>query len=403
MKKLALSVLSVALIMASADVQAQGLKDKLKSKIGGGGPDYSHLNEINDEYGVSGAYTSLDPEEVKAPSGMVKKINSFGFEFVKEKDGNLVNELVWHVSKTDKYELKLKENWKSKNNQVVFYKWVSASTYLELIQLEAGVFAGTTVKNSIPGNGGVAPADWERTIGNVFAKDPAQLEVYDKETAKAKVDMIMMSLNAEALARKKKELEGFDAYKNYVGKIAFSDALRTFNYQYSDKPSEDPKNFKKELIIGKELYFRAYMDQPLVISHPGAWFNISYEMKGKKTDRESLRTKSTFYSKNIPRKDNGYQDNYCSWVHSTIEKQRGFDVWDYAYIELLHQLKDEFKVGETYELTVSFMAFKDGENLGTVATGKVNMKFTEDSKKLMFNNEPGSLGIMDKYEKYLNE
>ncbi|UKN00582.1 hypothetical protein K6119_12660 [Paracrocinitomix mangrovi] len=402
MKKLALSIFSLAVIVAGSNVYGQGFKDKLKSKMGGGGADYSHLNEINDEYGVSGAYTSLDPEEVKAPSGMIKKINDFGFEFVKEKDGNVVNELTWHISKTDKVDLKLKESWKTKNNQVVFYKWLSASKYIELIQLEPGVFAGTTVKNSIPNNGGAAPADWERTVENVFAKDPAQLEVYDKETAKAKTDMIMMSLNAEAIEKKKKEMEGYEAYKNYVGKIAFSDVLNIFNYQYTDKPTEDPKKFKKELEIGKEMYLRAYLDKPLAIAYPGAWFNISYEMKGKKTDRESLRAKSSFYSKNIPRKDR-YLGDFCTWVHSTIEKQRGFDVWDYAYVELLYQLKDEFKVGETYELTVTFSAFKDGENIATVAQGKVNLKFTEDSKKLLFNNETGSLGIINKYEKYLNE
>jgi hypothetical protein len=402
MRKLTLVILALGLVSAPMNADAQKLKDKFKNKIGGGGADYSHLNEINDEFGVSGAYTSLDPEEVKAPSGMIKKVNNFGFEFIKEKEGNIVNELTWHISKSDKIELNFKENWKLKNDQIVFYRWLSGSKYIELVQLEPGVFAGTSVKNSIPGNGGVAPADWERTVENVFAKDPAQLEVYDKETAKAKVDMIMMSLNAEAIAKKKKELEGFAAYKDYVGKIAFSDQLRIFNYQYSDKPSEDPKNFKKELIIGKEMYFRAYQDQPLAIAHPGAWFNISYEMKGKKTDRESLRSKSSFYGKNIPRKDR-YTGDFCTWVHSTIEKQRGFDVWDYAYVDLLYQLKDEFKVGETYELTVSLMAFKDGENLGTVATGKVNMKFTEESKELLFNNEPGKLGIIDKYEKYLNE
>ncbi len=28
---------------------------------------------------------------------------------------------------------------------------------------------------------------------------------------------------------------------------------------------------------------------PLSVTHPGTWFNITYEMAGKTTDREALR------------------------------------------------------------------------------------------------------------------
>lgn len=398
MKKVILGgLLGLALIGGVSTANAQGFKDKMKKLTAG--PSFAHLNEVDDPSGISGEYTSLKPEEYTPPGGMKKNLTNFGFEYIKEEDGNIVNKMVFHYFRDKNYETYLKESWQTKHGHTVFYRWLYGSSYVEYVQLEEGVFAGCSVSNSIPADGKNAPADWERTVENVFAKDPAMLETYDLETAKAKVDMVMAALNAEALEKKKAEMQKYEAYKTYVGKIAFSDALATFNYRAKDKPTEDPKKFKKEIEMGQQIYWRAYLDKPLVVTHPGAWYNISYELNGKKTDREGLRGKSSFYSKNIKRKDS-WMDAYTTWVHSLIEKQNGFDVWDYAFIDLLYQNKADFKVGQSYELTVTIHAYKDGENLADLASGKVQLKYTEESEKLM---NKADTGILTRYEKYLNE
>lgn len=407
-KRVKAIALSAIMIFGAQHLEAQKLKDKIgkiKNVKSKGGSKFDHLNSIEDEMGINGSYTSFEPEEFKKPGAYTtKKISNFGFEFQKEKDGDVVNNCLFRYGKTDKdlVALKLKENWKSKYNQIIFYKWISASKYMEMIVLEPGVIVATSVNGTITNNGGVAPADWERSVDNVFAKNPEKLLNYDKETAKAKVDIIMQTLNVEALAKKKKEMEGYKAYKEYVGRMAFSSKLGTFNYRYKDKPTEDPKNFKKELVLGEQLYFRGYLDKPLAVSYPGAWYNISYELMGVKVDRENLRSKNSFFSKNIKRKDS-WKDAYCTWVKSLIEKQRGFDVWDYAFIELLYQNKEKFEIGKSYELKVTITAYKDGEDVGEVCAGAVNLKYTEKSKELLHNNDPNNLGIIDKYESYLEE
>lgn len=392
-------------ICTTTDSQAQGLRSKLKSGIEStkngksakkgkskGSNKFASYNEIDDQTGVSGAYTSIDPEAVRI-NGSNRKVSSFGAKFIKEQDGKIINKLELYYSKTDHLKYYLKENVWLKNKVRLFV--LKANVYMEAIVIDTGVIAFTSASNSKWGT--------PRKIENVLAKDPAKLEIYDKETAKVKVDMIMMTLNSEALEKKKKEMLAYKAYKEYMGKIAFAPRLNNFVYNRKDVPSEDPKNFTKKLIIGKDMYFRAYLDKPLVVSHPGAWFNISYEIDGVKTDREGLRSTTSFFSNNIPRKDNGYQDAYCTWVHACIEKRGNLNVWDYAFVELLSQMKDKFVVGKTYKLTVKFHAFQDGENLAEVASTTVELVYTEESKKLLLNNDPNNPGILVKYQKYKDE
>ena len=130
-----------------SNTNAQLLK-KLTSKIGGkNDASFAHLNEVNDELKVSGQYTSLEPISIETASGFSKKVSTFGLEFNKEKDGDIVNELTFYMTKSKTFEMKLKESWKSKFNQVVFYHWSTSSYYTEFIQLEPGVMASTTWLN----------------------------------------------------------------------------------------------------------------------------------------------------------------------------------------------------------------------------------------------------------------
>ena len=400
--KITTGLLTLTLLIAAPQVEAQGVKERLSGVIKGNkkkgkGNKFTHLNEINDEYGISGSYTLLEPEQYQASGAYTtKSLTEFGLEFIKEKNGGIANELNWHYAKNESQTLFMVEPWKEKHNQIIFYKWISSSEYIEFIQLEPGVFAATTIERSLSRKK-AENASTPRIIQNVLAKDPAKLEVYDKETAQAKVDMIMMSLNAEALEKEKEKLMAFKAYKENIGKVVFSDKLNTFNYRDENKPTEDPKNFKKELMLGGQTLFRAYLDKPVALSHPSAWYNISYELNGKKTSREGLRKTSSYFSKNIPQKTQ-YTDKHVTWVHSMIENNHGQVVWDIAFIELLYQNKDDFQIGKTYTLTVTLSAFMDGEDAETIATGTVNLKCTEESMKLLRNADTYNMGIYDKYE-----
>lgn len=73
---------------------------------------------------------------------------------------------------------------------------------------------------------------------------------------------------------------------------------------------------------------------------------------------------------------------------------------DYAYLELLRLTQDKLKVGQTYELKVTVWAFKDGENVAPVAKGAIQLKYTESSKKRLFNPDNG---LVVQLEDYLDE
>jgi hypothetical protein len=398
-------LIAATLMLSTAETaSAQGFKGKLKgsvssmkgkSKKGGkkGGGKFASFNAIDDATGVSGAYTSIDAEAVRI-NGYNKKVNQFGAKFIKEKDGKIINKMELYYSKTDYLQYYLKENVWLKYKVRLFV--LKSNSYMEAILIDTGVIAFTSAKHG----------DWSvpRVIENVLAKDPAKLEVYDKETAKVKVDQIMNQLNAEALKKKKATMLTYKAYKEYEGKLACASRLNHFIYNRTDKPSEDPKNFTKKLTIGKDFYFRGYLAQPLAVSHPGAWFNISYEFVGQgvKTDREALRSTTSFFSKNIPRKTS-YTGNYCTWVHAGIEKRGNLNVWDYAYVEALSQMKDKFKVGKSYQLKITLHAHLDGENIADLATTTVTMDYTQESDKLLNSNDANKPGILPTFQKYKDQ
>lgn len=403
-KKALYGVLAMAMAFSFApENHAQSMKEKLAAKAakvkagkGGkkkkGGNKFMSFNELDDATQVSGAYTALEKESVKI-NGYDRKVDQFGLKYIKEKDGKIIHKLELYYSKTNFLQYYMKENIWNKHQVRLFV--LKSNSYMEAIVIDSGVIAFTSAKNSL----------WAtpRTIENILVKDPSKLEIYDKETAKVKVDLIMMKLNSEALKKKKKEMLEYKAYKEYMNKIAFSHRLNNFVYNRKDKPAEDPKNFTKKLVMGKDIYFRGYLENPLVVSHPGAWFNFSYEMEGVKVDREQLRSTSSFFSKNIPRKDNGYQDAYCTWVHALMEKRGTLNVWDYAYIELLYQLKDKLVLGKSYQMKVTLHAYKDGENIADLATSTITLVYNEQSKKELFRNDPNNPGVFKKYEKWKDE
>ena len=398
MKKASLVIvaLTTAFALNTESVSAQFGK-KLKEKVGesksegksdnGKGGKFASFNEETDELGVTGEYF-----------GLVDK-RSFGFRFVKEADGKLVNRLDYFEKKgtTPQVSLSLKENYYQKNKIKLFYTVVS-NTYVEIIEVEPGVFA--QISSTYNNNGNAVPPDAKRKVDDVLVKDKSKHSTWDIETAQAKVEMIMISLNTENLAKIKEKLMTFDSYKKYKGKIAFAKGTNYFRNDRDNEPKEKLEWMITKSELGNTLAFKPYFEQILAVSHPGAWFNITYEMAGEKTDREALRKSSTFFSKNIPLMEKDKDQFYFFYARGPIDNNGSAD---YAYLELLRKLKDKLKEGQTYDLKVTVWAFKDGENIAPVAEGTIQQEFTKGetgSKKLLL--DPVS-GWIPKMETWVNE
>lgn len=351
-----------------------GKKGKKGGKKSKGGGNFSSFNDETDEMGMTGQYFSISDGK------------GSGLRFVKEAEGKVVNELHYYDSnaKTPDLKLTLHENYFRKNQTKLFFNWrsASASSYMEIIEVAPGVVAVVGGDRSLNSYDEPIALDANRKVMDVGAKDKAALEMWDLETAQAKVDMIIGALNSEKMAKTKKKLERFEVYKNYKGKIAFAKGTNYLRNGDPDKPTEKPSNFITKRELGETVAYKPYLEQPLEVSHPGAWFNVTYEMAGITTDREALRKSSSVYASNIPQMDDDQQ--YFMWFYPKVTINNSNNVADYAFLELLRQGQDAFQKGKTYDLKITVWAHKDGENIAAVATGTIPLEYGSNTEKLLF-------------------
>jgi len=399
-----LSLLLIVGVCNSADAQfgkkaknALGIgkkgKDTAKKAKGKKGGSFSEFNNETDVMGITGEYFEL------------KDGKAYGFRFVKEEGGKIVDQLHYFEGKGAEPALKLdlKESYFRKNQVKLFFKWMSASAsgYIEIMEIAPGVFAQNKGDRSVRSNDKPIPLDATRTVINVYAKNKTDFETWDIETAQAKVDMLLSTLKGAAGDKAKKQLMKYEVYKNYVGKIAFAKGTNYLRNQKNNQPTEKAANFITKRELGETVAFKPYFDKPLEQSHPGAWFNITYEMAGQKTDREELRKSSSIFAKNIPQIDDD-QDKFYFW-YPKVTINTSNNVADYAFLELLRLTQDNLKAGQTYDLKVTVWAYKDGANIDPVATGTIQLEYTTDengTKKRLF--EPVN-GWVSKIEDVLDE
>lgn len=397
-------ILAVAILcLAGQDTNAQIAKLKEKMAAGGGGGGKGNFESFNtepDEMGVTGQYfCTLDKK-------------SYGFRFVKEADGKIVNELHYFEKKKStepQLKLSLKESYYSKNKVKLFYIWTtgSASGYIEVIELEPGVFA-QTAQTEYSSNGGPAPLEAKRIVKDVYAKDQAKLAVYDLETAKAKVDLIIASLNTEKLEKEKAEWMKNEVYAKNVKKVVFAGQFYHLQKQgYPDKIAVNGADFKTELDMAGNMMFMAFFETPPKVKYPGQQINIEYEMNGQKENRETLRKKSAAWSnmvKILETKDFEYRQSSTRSIREYNAYARAY-VQDYAAIQLLYNNKDKFKVDQVYQITIRFYAHRDGENGDLLAEGTVKLKYTEAAKKVFEGDptKPEIKGVWGQFEAFLNE
>ncbi|MCF6306609.1 MAG: hypothetical protein L3J09_01495 [Flavobacteriaceae bacterium] len=356
-----------------------------KSKSGKGGS-FTEFNSETDEMGITGEYFGLkDPGAV-------------GLRFVKESEGKIVNQLHYFEKKGEPtMKLALKESYYTKHQVKMFFKWnsASASGYVEMMEVAPGVFAIIKGDRTVNSNDKPIALDATRTVIEVGAKNKADFDTWDIETAQAKVDMLIATLNAANSEKIKKKLMRFEAYKNYKGKIAFAKGTNYLKTQKLDQADHKVANFITKRELGETVAFKPFFEQTLAASHPGAWFNITYEMAGVTTDREALRKSSTKFSKNIPQIDKDQDKYFFFYPKVTINTHN--NIADYAFLELLRLTQDNLQAGKTYDLKVTVWAYKDGANIDPVATGTIQLEYGTRTEKLLFDPIKGWVTVLEDY------
>jgi len=388
MKKIT-TVLTIAMLFVF------GLKTNAQLK-----GNFDSFNEEKDELGITGQYFGKSDKK------------GYGYKFVKEADGKIVNELHYYEKKKTPQpllKLTLKESYYTKNKVKLFYVWMtgSASGYVELIEVEPGVLAQIQ-QTQYSSNGGPAPLEANRKVTDVYIKDQAKFDAWDVETAQAKVDMIIASLNTEKIEKETAEWMKNEVFAKNVDKVVF--AAQWYHLQkqgYPDKLAVSGADFKTELDMAGNMMFMAFFKTPPSVKYPGQQINIEYEMAGKKTNRETQRKKSAAWSNMVKI----LETKTFEYRQSPTRSVREFNTYnsqymqDYAAIQLLYDNKDKFKVGQTYDLTVRIYAHRDGENGDLLAEGTVKLKYTEAAKKVFEGDptKPEIKGVWAQFEAFLNE
>jgi hypothetical protein len=340
--------------------------------------------DFTDETGISGTYYAING--VLLGSNIYQK--TLKINFLAKEEGKVVNKMKVYYEKSGRFESPyLDEKLKEKN--ITLFKCSNCnglfnySSYVnaEYYMAEPGVF--------------ILFEDNAKKVVDVWAKDKAQLEVYDLETAQAKYDQFKKQANSEIYEQKKKSLmSNYPTYKENIGKVVFVENYGTFNYQYSDKPTEDAKNFAKTLSMAKSIYWGAYLAMPMSVScGETCLMNVVYEMEGIKTSREELRGKSRKWSSNISEKK--VREEFCLNKGFQMISHRE-NIWDYAYVYLLYQNKDKFQLGKSYKMTTRIFTHKDGTDTEKVAEGSLMLLYDQAAQETMQK-------IFIKFEGFLNE
>ncbi len=361
---------------------------------------FEAFNQEKDELAITGQYFGKSDKK------------SYGLRFVKEANGKIINELDYFEKKKSvepQLKLTLKESYYTKNKVKLFYVWVStsAASYVEVMEIAPGVIAQIAGDRSQNDDNPI-PLDAKRTVTDLYIKDQATIDTWDLETAQAKVDMIIASLNTEKLEKETAEWMKNEVYAKNIEKVVFANQWYHLQKQgYSNKIAVTGADFKTELDMAGNMVFMAFFKYPPSVKYPGQQLNIEYEMNGQKTSREVLRKKSAAWSNMVKILETKTWDCRQSETRSIREynQYQSQFVQDYAAIQVLYNNKDKFKVGQTYDLTVKFYAHRDGENGDLIAQGIVKLKYTEEAKKVFEGDpkKPEIKGVWAQFEAFLNE
>jgi len=393
--KLMLAVACIGLI-GTANAQSklqkkmQAKMDKMAKKTNTG--KYT-MYDFSDDSGISGTY--FVGEKIHGKNATV------GFDFAKEKNGEIVNELVvqfGNVQGTPMYRTyRQKEKYKTKHGIMYFYSIGGGTQRSKFVEINDGVYAFVEEKGT------------DLTVVSVVVRDSSVLADYDLETAKILFDQKMAIIDREKMDKETEVWKKNKIYAANIGKIIFAaEDYHLMKRGYTNKPPMvDGKGFKTELDMSKNMLYMAFFQYPPSKAFPGMEINIEYEMGGKKTSRLEYRTKSASWSKIIPRIETtkfAYRQHSPRSLRSYNSYYSNY-VQDYAFMQLLYMNKDNFMIDNTYDLTVKMYVNRDGENGELIAEGVVALKYTADAH-MMYAGDPSKpevKSVWTVFEEFLDE
>lgn len=403
MKKLILAVACIGLIgtanaQSKLEKKMQAKMDKMAAKSKAKPGKYT-MYDFTDDSGISGTY--FVGEKIYG------KHETVGFNFTKEKDGEIVNELMVDFGtdqgKRNTMKFTQKEKYKTKHNITYFYTQarginvtgVGVNDHWRFVEIGTGVYAFVH--------------DKDEKVMSVVAKDSSLLGDYDTETAQVLFDQHMAKINLEKMAKETATWKKNAVYAKNIGKIVFAtEDYHLMKRGYTNKPPMvNGKDFKTELDMAGNMQYMAFFEYPPSQQFPGQEINIEFEMGGNKTSRTEYRAKSAAWGNMIPRIETKKFDDrqHAPRALRTYNSYYSQYVQDYAFMQLLYMNKDNFMIGQTYSLTVKMYSSRDGENGELIAEGVVNLKYTSEAH-LMFNGDPDKpekIAVWTQFEEFLDE
>lgn len=348
-------------------------------------------NEFSDPTGISGTYYITDSLFFDE-SGAVIGINGYSsylmkdekgnlyftnivkFNYIKEKDDNLLNELYVYYNQKDKgkFTYKLHESFLKKTGLYSFADLIG-SKYSAYVQLTNEIFIYIKFSDT----------EYERDlkIERVFVKDKNKLNEFDKETCLA---LFQKKLNEgklkEAEATKAKLMEN-EVYKQMKGKVGFVKHHGQTGALYGNI-SEKMDVFISSVEIGKPVYYRAYYNDIPSLKCADCKKNVIFEIEGNKISIAELRKKSSNWKNKIGDLDKPDND-FFSMCPTLINKSYS----NYAVLHLLYQLRSKFADGKSFKCKVTITNYRDGVDVEELATGTINLvykkEYSEDVDALM--------------------
>jgi hypothetical protein len=380
--KIRMITLAFAVISASA-INAQGLLGKLKDAGKSKQPEKAEkkavqipekADDFKDEFGYSGKYYSLDTLWYNKDQFDQKRDMDYAlslkWKFIREENGNIVNKLQRYYGEDlmdAGYNFNLDEKSFEKNNIVIFKQNYGSNGNFFLVMLEKDVF-------------GLAKVDYYKNVIieyiNSYAKDPAKLAVYDKETGAAKLQQVLNSnKEGEIKALREKWMKN-ETYTKMIGKIGFIDQYSKVAYNRNDI-TEKPDVFMSSVELGKQsIFYRAYYKTPGSVLCSGCELNTTYEIEGVKVSRVEQRKKSSKWSNNIKQKF--VDDNFFTAAPTIVSFQE--NIADYAFLYCLYQNKDKFKEGKTFKMKVTISTNQEGVDKDVLAEGTITLIYKDANK-----------------------
>jgi hypothetical protein len=395
MKKITQFAIAALLTSSVANVNAQGFLKKLTDKANAGskpkeetkkGPIEERIapypKDFSDDLGIGGTYLIADTIWYSSSEGNAtqnarfeegknhKYVNnpyknlyatSVKIEYAREYQDKVVNALNIYTHEKDQghYDnIKLDEKRKKASNMLYFTGY-----HVSYIVLEPGVIAKFGEKDEVV---------------CVYAKDAAKLAMYDKETALAKYQQLMMAGKKEELKAEKAKWAANDVYKKMVGKIGFVKHYNNTGWAYN-KIDETMETFISSFDFDKKAYWRAYFDMPPNTLCPnGCDQNIIYEMEGVKVSTLELRKSSAAWSNKLGSK-RPPDDRFLS-ACPTVFDYNPVSLSDYAFLYLVYKCKAKFTGDKSFKIKMTITNNNAGVDKDIVATGQINLEYKAAQK-----------------------